>query len=182
MKDYGTFEIKSHVTDLGELCSCAGQLAIRGSPVAAAAGSPAALTGLSLSSGGAPSFSSGAPSLAASAGSWGGLSGGVSREARNSFRFTCGSASPDHLHKNVYWGESLHKSTVNWLIFDFTARMNKPSEIFLSAPAPAQISATFGFLFLSKIDFIRFRCTEKITPSLTRVPVPVLPYMDWCMF
>jgi hypothetical protein len=145
------------MTDLGELCSCAGQLAIRGSPVAAA-GSPAVFTGLSsgapsLFSGGAPWFSSGAPSLAASAGSWGGLSGGVSKEARNSFRFTCGSASPDHLHKNVYWGESLHKSTVNWLIIDFTARMNKPSEIFLSAPAPAKISATFGFLFFVKDRF-----------------------------
>jgi hypothetical protein len=96
--DYGIFEIKSHTTDLRELCSCAGQLAIRGSPAAAAAGSPAVFTGLSSGAhslfSGAPSFSSGAPSLAASAGSWGGLSGGVSSDARNSFRFTCGSASP----------------------------------------------------------------------------------------
>jgi hypothetical protein len=51
--DYCIFEIKSHMTDLGELCSCAGQLAIRGS-LATAAGSPAVFTGLSLSSGGAP--------------------------------------------------------------------------------------------------------------------------------
>jgi len=52
-KDYGTFEIKRYMTDLRELCSCAGQLAIRGS-LATAAGSPAVFTGLSLSSGGAP--------------------------------------------------------------------------------------------------------------------------------
>ncbi len=106
-QDYGTFEIKSHTTDLGELWSCAGQLAIRGSP-AAAADSPAVFTGLSsgapsFSSGGAPWFSSGAPSLAASAESCGGLSGGVSSDARNSFRFTCGSASPDDQFRKINW-------------------------------------------------------------------------------
>ncbi len=102
-----TFEIKSHTTDLRELWSCAGQLAIRGSP-AAAVDSPAVFTGISsdepsLSGGGAPWFSSGAPSLAASAGSWGGLSGGVSSDARNSFRFTCGSASPDDQFRKIDW-------------------------------------------------------------------------------